>query len=70
MLLLLKSNLPTPAFALLRPLEEAFLKSFVAMYGTEGQVEAIWNGTYCTEFELVGKQIDEMLGTEPRFERT
>jgi hypothetical protein len=67
MLLLLRNSLPSPAFALLRPLEEAFLRSFVAMHGTEKQVEALWNGNYCTEFEVVGKQIDDMLGTEPRF---
>jgi hypothetical protein len=59
MLLLLRHTLHAPAFALLRPFEEAFLRSFVAIYGTENQVAALWNGTYTTEFEVAGKQIDQ-----------
>jgi hypothetical protein len=67
MLLLLRHALHAPAFALLRPFEEMFLRSFVVMYGTENQVAAIWNGTYTTEFELIGKQIDQKLGLHPIF---
>jgi hypothetical protein len=67
MLVLLRHGLHAPAFALLRPFEEAFLRSFVAMYGTENQVAALWNGTYNTEFELIGNQIDQKLGLHPVF---
>ncbi len=37
MLLLLRNGFPAPAFALMRPLEEAFLRLFVAMNGTDKQ---------------------------------
>ena len=61
-LVLLQQRLPAPAFALLRPLEEAFLRSFVVMHGTDRQAEAIKNGTYKTEPEIIGNQIDQKLG--------
>jgi hypothetical protein len=67
MLLLLRRTYYAPAFALRRPLEEAFARSFVAMSGTEKQVEALWAGTYKTEFEVVGNQVDQKIGCEPRF---
>jgi hypothetical protein len=67
MLLLLRHEFHAPAFALMRPLEEAFLRSFVAMYGTEKQVAALWKGTYNTDFEVVWKQIYGEIGLEPRF---
>jgi hypothetical protein len=57
MLLLLRHGFYAPAFALMRPLEEAFLRLFVAMNGTENQAKALWNGTYNTEFEVVWRQI-------------
>src|SRR6266446_5218886 len=60
-LLLLQNGLPAPAFALMRPLEEAFLRMFVAMNGTEKQVAALWKGRYHTEFELVWKHIYEKI---------
>ena|SRR5579871_3398382 len=65
-LLLLQNGLPAPAFALMRPLEEAFLRLFVAMNGTEKQVTGLWKGTYRTEFELVWKQIYEKIGLQPK----
>lgn len=65
MLLLLRNSFPAPAFALMRPLEEAFLRLFVAMYGTEKQTVALWKGTYHTEFEVVWKQIYEQIGLQP-----
>jgi len=68
MLLLLRHAFYSPAFALMRPLEEAFLRLFVAMDGTENQVAALWKGTYNTEFEVVWKQIYGKIGLEPRFE--
>jgi hypothetical protein len=68
MLLLLRQAFYAPAFALMRPLEEAFLRLFVAMNGTENQVSALWKGTYSTEFEVVWKQIYGKIGLEPRFE--
>jgi hypothetical protein len=37
------------------------------MYGIENQVAALWNGTYNTEFELIGNQIDQKLGLHPVF---
>lgn len=67
MLLLLRNGFYAPAFALMRPLEEAFLRLYVAMNGTENQATALWNGTYNTEFEVVWRQIYEKLGLEPRF---
>jgi len=69
MLLLLRNGYYVPAFALLRPFEEAFLRSSVAMYGTENQVAALRNGTYNTEFEAVWKQIDDKFMLEPRFDK-
>jgi hypothetical protein len=66
-LLLLRHGLYAPAFALLRPFEEAFLRSFLVMYGTVGQFAAIKDGTYSTEFEVIGKLIDEKLGVHPVF---
>lgn len=67
MLLLLRQGFYAPGFALMRPLEEAFLRLFVAMNGTENQAEALWNGAYQTEFEVVWRQIYEKVGVEPRF---
>lgn len=64
-LLLLRNGFPAPAFALMRPLEEAFLRLFVAMNGTEKQAAALWKGTYNTEFEVVWKQIYEKIGLQP-----
>jgi hypothetical protein len=61
-LVLLQQRLPAPAFALLRPLEEAFLRSFVVMHGTDKQAEAIKNGKYKTQPEIIGNQIDQKLG--------
>jgi len=68
MLFLLRHGFHAPAFALMRPLEEAFLRSFIAMYGTENQVVTLWKGTYNTEFEVVWKRIYEKIGLEPRFD--
>ena len=68
-LFLLEQTLYAPALALLRPFEESFLRLFVVINGTENQVTSIWNGTYNTEFEIIGKQIDQKLGlVEPQFE--
>jgi hypothetical protein len=66
-LTLVKNGNPTSAFALLRVFEEAFLKMFLVMFGTDRQVQAIWEGTYNTDFAAVGAQIDEKLGNEPLF---
>jgi len=63
-LLLLQNGLPAPAFGLMRTLEEAFLRMFVAMNGTEKQVAALWKGTYRTDFEAVWKQIYEQIGLQ------
>jgi hypothetical protein len=64
MMLLLRNAFPAPAFALMRPLEEAFLRSFVAMNGTEEEAVALWKGTYKTKFEVVWKQIYEKIGLQ------
>ena len=66
-LTLLRSSNPTSAFALLRVFEESYLKLFIAMFGTEKQFNALRAGTYQTEFEVVGKQIDDRLGAQPLF---
>jgi hypothetical protein len=66
-LTLVKNGNPTSAFALLRVFEEAFLKMFLVLFGTDRQVQAIWEGTYNTDFAAVGAQIDEKLGNEPLF---
>jgi hypothetical protein len=67
LLTLVRTNNPTSGFALLRVFEEAFLKLFIVMHGTDKQVQAIWEGTYNTDFAAVGAQIDEWLGKEPLF---
>ncbi len=64
MMLLLRNAFPAPAFALMRPLEEAFLRSFVAMNGTDEDAVALWKGTYRTKFEAVWKQIYEKIGLQ------
>ncbi len=66
-LTLVRTGNPTSAFALLRVFEEAFLKLFLVVCGTDRQVQAIWEGTYNTDFAAVGAQIDEKLGKEPLF---
>jgi hypothetical protein len=66
-LTLVQNHNPTSAFALLRIFEEAFLKLFLVVCGTDKQVQAIWGGTYGTDFAAVGAQIDEKLGKEPLF---
>ncbi len=65
LLLLLRQMFYAPAFALMRPIAETFLRLHVIMHGTEPQLESIRNGSYRTEFETIGKQIDEKLGVEP-----
>jgi hypothetical protein len=64
-LTLIRSGNPTSAFSLLRVFEEAFLKLFLVMFGTENQCRSIADGTYTTDFAAVGKQIDQKMGTEP-----
>ncbi|HVB57448.1 MAG TPA: hypothetical protein VNE63_13625 [Candidatus Acidoferrales bacterium] len=64
-LTLLRNGNPTSAYSLLRVLEEAFLKLFLVMFGTEKQLRSISNGEYNTDFVAVGKQIDEKMGVEP-----
>jgi hypothetical protein len=66
-LTLVRNGNPTLAFAMLRVFEEAFLKLFLVMFGTDNQVQAIWEGTYNTDFEDVGARIDAKLGKEPLF---
>jgi hypothetical protein len=66
-LTLVRGGNPTSAFALLRVFEEAFLKLFLVICGTDRQVQAIWEGSYNTDFGAVGAQIDERLGKQPLF---
>lgn len=61
-LTLLRTGNPTSAFALLRVFEEAFLKLFLVIRGTDKQVQAIWEGSYGTDFGAVGEKIDEAMG--------
>jgi hypothetical protein len=65
LIFLLHNDYLAPAFALLRILQEAVCRSFLAMFGTERQAAAITNGTYQTDFEAVGRQIDEKLESGP-----
>jgi hypothetical protein len=65
MLLLLQNGFPATAFALMRPLEEAFLRLFVAMNGTDEQAVTLRNGTYKTNFEVMWKQVYEKIGLQP-----
>jgi hypothetical protein len=65
MLLLLRNGFPATAFALMRPLEEVFLRLFVAMTGTDEQAVTLRNGTYKTNFEVVWKQVYEKVGFQP-----
>ena len=64
-LLLLHHKMCGPAFALMRPLVEAFLRLQLVMHGTESQLTAIKDGTYNTDFTNIGEQIDQMAGIEP-----
>jgi hypothetical protein len=64
-LLLVRSNNLTSAFALLRVFEEAFLKLFLVMHGSDNQAQAIWANTYGTDFGAVGEMIDKKIGGEP-----
>lgn len=66
-LTLVQNGNPTSAFALLRVFEEAFLKMFLVICGTDKQVQAIWEGSYNTDFAAVGAQVDEALGKRPLF---
>jgi len=66
-LLLLLTKHYAPAFALMRPIAEPFFRLHVAIHGTEAQLASLKNGTYNTEFEKVGEQIDQTYGLEPLF---
>jgi len=63
-LLLLRTKHYAPAFALMRPIAEAFLRLQLVMHGTEAQLAAIKEGTYNTDFASIGEQIDQMAGLE------
>jgi len=60
-LALVRTGNPTSAFAFLRVFEEAFLKLFLVINGTDRQVQAIWEGSYGTDFGAVGAQIDKAM---------
>ena len=64
LLLLLRTKHYAPAFALMRPIAEAFLRLQIVIHGTEAQLAAIKEGTYNTEFKTIGEQIDRMAGLE------
>ena len=67
LLTLVRTGNPTSAFAMLRVFEEAFCKLLLVMWGTDNQVQAIWEGKYNTDFVDVGNRIDEKLGNQPLF---
>jgi hypothetical protein len=50
-----------PAFALIRPMVEAFLRLFLTMMGTDKQRAALLEGTYQTDFVYIGERIDAIL---------
>lgn len=64
-LLLLRRKFFGTAFALMRPIIEAFLRLYAVMHGTDSQVAAIRNGTYSADFADIGAKIDQMAGIEP-----
>ncbi len=66
-LLLLRTKHYAPAFALVRPMAEPFLRLHVAIHGTEPQLASLKNGTYSTEFSKIGELIDQTYGLEPLF---
>jgi hypothetical protein len=66
-ILLLAESCRAPAFSLMRPLTEAFLRLHVVMHGTERQLESVKNDTYSTEFATVGALIDRVNGFDPLF---
>jgi hypothetical protein len=52
------------AFALLRPLVEALVRSHIVILGTEEDVCKIKHDEYRTYFQTVGKEIDKLFGTD------
>jgi hypothetical protein len=54
-----------PAFALMRPLVESFLRLFLEIGGTEAQRKAIRGEKYSTDFGGIGEQIDRQLKLDP-----
>jgi hypothetical protein len=66
-LLLLRTKHFAPAFALMRPIAECFLRLHVVVNGTDAQRESIKNGTYGTEFGKLGEHLDQTLGVQPLF---
>jgi hypothetical protein len=66
-ILLLAADCRPPAFSLMRPLTESFLRLHVVMYGTEPQFASIKNDTYATEFATVGDLIDRVNEFQPLF---
>jgi hypothetical protein len=66
-ILLLVANCRPPAFSLMRPLTEAFLRLHVVMYGTELQLASVKNDTYKTEFAKEGELIDRVNEFQPLF---
>ena len=63
-LLLFHTKHYAPAFALMRPIAEAFLRLHIVMHGTAAQLAAIKEGTYNSEFATIGEQIERMAGLE------
>jgi hypothetical protein len=66
-ILLLAADCRPPAFSLMRPLTEAFLRLHVVMHGTEPQLASIKNDTYSIEFATVGDLIDRVNEFQPLF---
>jgi hypothetical protein len=65
LLTLVRNNNLTSAFAMLRIFEEAFLKMYLVMFGSDNQVQAIWTNKYGTDFAAVGEMIDKKIGNVP-----
>jgi len=66
-ILLLHHGICAPAFALIRPITEAFLRLNIVMLGTDKEVESIRKGTYRTEFKTVGEMVDKSIGLSRLF---
>jgi hypothetical protein len=56
------------AFALLRPVVEAFVRAHVVIMCTEEELKKLINDEYRTNLAIVGAQIDAAFGTDDFFE--
>jgi hypothetical protein len=61
-LLLVRAGIDGPAFALHRPFEEALLRMYLSICGSDAEFEALQKGRYQTDFAKLGDQLGARLG--------